>query len=132
MIGIDSNILVRFLLDDDPVWSPRATKFIEEELSRENQGYVNIAVLVETIWSLRKSPLFERAKLATVVEGLLLFEKLVLAEREAVERALARYRAGGAGFTDYLIAELNRAVGIERTVTIDKRASSKEAFHRLT
>lgn len=132
MIGIDSNVLVRYLLDDDPVWSPVATRFIEEQLTADEPGYVNTVVLAETVWALRRSPLFERAKLATVIEGLLEFEKFVVADRDIVGRALATFKAGGADFADFLIAEINAAAGASPTVTIDRSASNQPAFRRLT
>jgi predicted nucleic-acid-binding protein len=132
MIGIDSNILLRYLLDDDPVWSPRATRFIEHELSAENPAYINPVVLAETVWGLRRSPLFDRKKLPTVIEGLLEFEKFVIGERDSVVRALAAYREGPAGFADYLIAELNVAAGAGETVTTDKNAAKNRPFRRLT
>jgi predicted nucleic-acid-binding protein len=131
VIGIDSSVLLRYLLDDDPVWSPVATRFIEEELSAEEPGYVNPVVLAETVWSLRRAPGFEKWKLAEVVEDLLAFDKLVIAERDAVANALSRYRAGGAGFADFLIAELNRAAGASATVAVDKATARSLVFKRL-
>ena len=132
MIGIDSNVLVRYLLDDDPVWSPIATRFVEEELTTDSPGYVNLVVLAETVWALRRSPLFERSKLAVVIEGLLQFEKFVIEDRDVVARALARFRSNGASFADLLIAELNLAAGVTATVTIDRLAARKPPFTRLT
>jgi predicted nucleic-acid-binding protein len=132
MIGIDSNILLRYLLDDDPVWSARATRFVEEELTVEEPGYVNLVTLAEIIWTLRSSPRFDREKLATVIDGLLSFDKLVVAEADAVSRAVQKFRDGGAGLADFLIAELNAAAGASPTVTIDRKASQNAAFKRLT
>ncbi len=131
MIGIDSSVLLRYLLDDDPVWSPVATRFIEDELSAENPGHINLVVLAETAWVLRRSPFFEKSKLVAVIEGLLEFEKFVIAERDVVADALSRFRADGAGFADFLIAELNRAAGASVTVAIDKVAASRSVFERL-
>ena len=131
MIGIDSSVLLRYLLDDDPVWSPVATRFVEEELTVESPGYINLVVLAETVWSLRRSPLFEKSKLASVVEGLLEFDEFVIAERDVVADALSRFRSDGAGFADFLIAELNRAAGASATVAIDRAAARSLVFKRL-
>jgi predicted nucleic-acid-binding protein len=131
VIGIDSSVLLRYLLDDDPVWSPVATRFIEEELTAANPGYINLVVLAETVWALRRSPLFERSKLAATVEGLLQFDKFVIAERDVVADALSRFRSDGAGFADLLIAELNRAAGASATVAIDMAATRSLVFERL-
>ncbi|MGK6316516.1 PIN domain-containing protein [Neorhizobium sp. DT-125] len=131
MIGIDTNVLVRFILDDDPVWSPAAAKFMAEALTPQNAGYINLLTLAEVVWALKKEARFDRAKLVGVIEALLESENLVLGEAGVVERALGRFRKGNADFADYLIAELNSANGAEPTVTIDKRAARNEAFLQL-
>jgi predicted nucleic-acid-binding protein len=131
MIGIDTNVLTRFVLDDDPIWSPAAAKFINETLTAENAGYVNILTLAEFAWSLKKQARFDRAGLSTVIETLLESEKIVLGHSDIVELALSRYRNGNADFADYLIAELNSASGASPTVTIDKRAARNETFVQL-
>ena len=111
MIGVDTNILVRYFLDDDPVWSPAAAKFIDETLNSVNVGFINIVTLAEFAWTLKKEASFDRGGLARVIEGLLQSEKLVLGNADVVERALARFTVGNAGFADYLIAELNVSSG---------------------
>jgi predicted nucleic-acid-binding protein len=131
VIGIDSSVLLRYLLDDDPLWSPVATRFIEEELTAENPGYINLLVLAETVWTLRRSPLFDNSKLALAIEGLLEFDKFVVADRDTVADALMRFRADGAGFANFLIAELNRAAGASVTVAIDRAAARSLVFRPL-
>lgn len=131
MIGIDTNILLRYLLDDDPVWSPVAENFIETTLTAEDPGYVNPITLAEVVWSLRRHARYDRAALCEIIEGLLAFEKLVIGQSATVMRALSAYRAGGAGFADYLIAELNADAGAGVTVTIDKKAAAREPFQPL-
>lgn len=51
MIGLDTNVLVRYLAQDDPTQSPRATEIIEQEISKEKPGYISSVVLVETVWT---------------------------------------------------------------------------------
>ncbi|MDB5524388.1 MAG: hypothetical protein JWM58_2151 [Rhizobium sp.] len=131
MIGIDTNILIRFVLDDDPVWSPAAAKFINETLSNDNPGYINVVTLAEFVWSIKKQSNVDREKLAFIVESLLQSDKIVIGSAEIVERALRRFRTGNAGFADYLIAELNNAKGAQPTMTIDKRAARNETFLQL-
>lgn len=131
MIGIDTNVLVRFILDDDPVWSAAAAKFMNETITSENQGYINLLTLAEIVGALKKEARFDRVKLTAVIEALLQSENLVLADVDLVVRALERFRSGNADFADYLIAELNSANGAEPTITIDKRAARNEAFLQL-
>lgn len=132
MIGVDTNILTRFVLDDDPIWSPAAAKFINEALSSENVGFVNVVTLAEFAWTLKKQATVNREGLAIIIESFLQSEKIVLGHADVVQRALTRFRAGNAGFADYLIAELNIASGAQPTMTIDKRAARNETFEQLS
>ena len=131
MIGIDSNILLRYVVRDDPVWTPAAIRFIDESCSAENPAYINPLVLAETVWVLRRRPDFNREKLAQYVQGLLDSDSMIIGERDAVERALAAFSEGPAGFADYLIVELNTAAKAVPTYTIDYDATRKDAFVAL-
>ena len=128
MIGLDTNILARYLIDDDPRWSPLVARFFDESLSPQKRGYINPITLAELVWVLRRRPEYSRAMLATVIEGLLASERLVVGEAEAVRRALASFKVGSAGFADYLIAELNEAAGASPTVTLDRQAAKTFPF----
>lgn len=132
MIGLDTNVLARYLLDDDPVWSPIATDFIDSRLTPQRPGYVNAITLIELLWILRRRPDYDRARLANLIENLLGSDSLVLGEAVAVERALSAFKAGKAGFADYLIAELNEAAGASPTVTIDRKAGKTLPFTPLS
>ncbi|MCM2473216.1 type II toxin-antitoxin system VapC family toxin [Rhizobium sp. CG5] len=132
MIGLDTNVLVRYILDDDPVWSPIATDFIDTKLSPQRPGYINPITLVELVWTIRRLPQFDREKLAFLIENLLLADTIVVGEADAVSRALAAYKSGSAGFADYLIAELNEAAGASSTVTIDRKAGKSLPFTPLS
>jgi predicted nucleic-acid-binding protein len=132
LIGLDTNVLVRYFLDDDPIWSPVATAFIDQTLTVERPGYINPITLVELVWTLRRLPEFDREKLAYLIENLLLSKTVVLGEAAAVARALTAFKSGNAGFADYLIAELNEAAGASPTVTIDRRAAQNPPFTPLS
>ena len=132
MIGLDTNILVRYVLDDDPVWSPVVTTFLDNELSVDRPGYINPITLVELVWALRRRADYDRARLAILIEYLLTSDSLVIGEALAVERALTRFKEGGAGFADYLIAELNEQAGASPTITIDRKAGKTFPFTPLS
>jgi predicted nucleic-acid-binding protein len=132
LIGLDTNIIIRYLLDDDPIWSPVVTEFVDSRLTPDRPGYVNVITLVELVWSLRRRPEYDRSRLALVIESLLASDSIVLAEAAAVERALSAFRSGTAGFADYLIAELNEAAGASPTVTIDRKAGKSFPFTPLS
>lgn len=131
MIGLDTNVFLRFLLQDDPKWSPIATRFVETELTPGNPGYINICTLIEIVWSLRSQATYSRERIAILVEELLRADNIVLGNRDSVERALDAFRRGKAGFADYLIADLNRQAGCSTTMTIDKAAARSSAFEAL-
>ncbi|WP_237153396.1 PIN domain-containing protein [Oryzibacter oryziterrae] len=132
MIGIDTNVLARAILEDDPVWTPIAQTFLTQRLSAAEPGYVNQVTLVELVWTLRKTGKLGRAQLARVIAGLLAAENIVVERAELVARALRSYEIGGAGFADYLIAELNLAAGVTTTVTIDGKAANSPLFTPLS
>ncbi len=132
MIGLDSNVLVRYAFDDDSHWSPIVTRFIDTQLSPQRPGYINPITLVELVWTLQREPGYDRSRLADLIESLLASDSVVLGEAEAVERAVAAFRQGGAGFADYLIAELNEAAGASPTVTIDRGAAKRPPFVPLS
>ena len=132
MIGLDSNVLLRAVLNDDKLWSSPAYSFISTKCTIEQPGYINVIVLAEIIWILRRRPEFDRQKLAEFVDGLLDADNLVIGEEEAVIAALKHYREGKAGFVDYLIAELNKRADAAPTFTLDGDASQHDAFSPIT
>ena len=131
MIGVDANVLLRHILDDDPVWSKRSSRFLHDFCSPERPGYVNPVTLAEVFWVLRGRAKHDRAKLALVVEAILADEHLIVGSRQAVAAALDAYRRGPADFVDYLVGELNAAAGAIPTYTIDKKALKRPQFAAL-
>lgn len=132
MIGLDTNILVRYFLDDDPVWSPTVSLLVEKHLSEDWPGYVNIVTLVELVWILRRQPSYDREKLFQLIMGMANSKVLVLEDANIVKAAAQQFRGGQAGFADYLIAERNAASGATETVTLDRKASMKSPFKHLS
>lgn len=120
MIGLDTNLLVRYIVQDDPDQSARATRLIES--LDERQGFVSLVVLGELHWVLRRSYRVGADETAAVVRGLLDAEEIVVSQPDAVRRALARV-PGGHDFTDALVSELGEEAGCEYTATFDRRAS---------
>lgn len=126
MIGLDTNVLVRYVVQDDPGQSARATGLIEG-LDDERPGYVSLVVLAELHWVLRRAYRAGADDGAAVVTGLLDAREIVVAEADAVRRAQARVSAG-VDFVDALVAELGAAAGCEWAVTFDRRASRQPAM----
>ena len=131
MIGLDTNVIVRFLAQDDDVQSPIATRLMSR-LSRERPGFVSAVVLAEVTWVLSRSYKALRAEIAAAVEGLLRAAEIVVENAPAAYRALGAYPAAtSAEVADALIAETAALAGASETVTFDERASAELAMRQL-
>lgn len=121
MIGLDTNVLVRYLTQDDPAQTARATKLIERELSDTEPGYISLVVLMETCWVLKRLYGATKEEQCAMARGLLDARQLVVERRVSVSRAIDNAAYGE--FADALIAELAREAGCSQIVTFDKRAA---------
>lgn len=131
MTGLDTNVLVRYLAQDDPKQSRIASKIMEQTLTPENPGYVNHVVLCELLWVLEDCYGQKRAQLLAVLEQLLKIAEIRLEDVDTVRLAVADFREGKADFSDHLIARRNAAHGCLTTLTFDKMASQAPGFSRL-
>lgn len=122
MIGLDTNVLARYIAQDDPHQSPVATKLIES-LTAEEPGFVSLVTLVELGWVLESCYDFSRQQLGAAVELLTRTREIVLDRPEAVMRALRLFATGSADFADCLIERLGAEAGCEKTVTFDTAAA---------
>ena len=123
MIGLDTNVLVRYLVQDEAAQAARATRLIERELNEREPGFVGLIVLVETCWVLKRLYGATAAELHDTVRDLLDTRQLAVENRALVARALGRATNDGADIADALIAECALSAGCRRTVTFDKAAA---------
>lgn len=130
MIGLDTNVLLRAVTQDDPVRTPLARTLIGK-LDESMPGYVNPVVLAEFAWTLRTRYKYERNFVVDAVEALMQSSAFVVSDRDAVNAALSRSRSDGLHFADALIGELNRIAGCRTTLTFDKPASKRTAFTQI-
>ena len=124
MIGLDTNVVIRYLTQDDPKQSAAASRLMEKSLSAAEPGYISIIVLVEIVWVLVSCYSMNRSQVAVVIENLLTTEQLRVEAAELVWRAMRRYAESKADFSDALIAECAQAAGCRKTVTFDRAAAS--------
>jgi predicted nucleic-acid-binding protein len=122
MIGLDTNVLVRYIMQDDPKQSPKATKLIEA-LDSENPGFITLVSMMELYWVLSSCYELSRDQLAQAVEGILRSKQLVVEQADQVVRALRVFGASKADFADCLIERSAAHAGCSRTVTFDVGAS---------
>ena len=131
MIGIDTNVLVRYLTEDDPDMADRAQRLLEQECTPDRLGFINVVVLCEAVSVLRAQYRCAREAIAAAVEALLRAPLLAIEHAELAELALEDYRAGEADFTDALIGLINQRSGCEVTATFERKAGELDSFRLL-
>jgi predicted nucleic-acid-binding protein len=128
MKGIDTNILVRYLTQDDPVQSPKATEIIERQLTREDPGFISLITMAETVWVLGSVYELPDREIADTVARMLQADSLAVQNEQQVFTAMVALRRGWGAFADALIGALGERAGCESTLTFDKKASRMPGF----
>ena len=131
MIGLDTNVVIRYLVQDDKKQSAAATRFIEKSLTTDVPGYINHITLCEIVWVLQRCYGATKKQLRDIIEGLLTTKQLIVENVEVAWKALRAYDANSADFCDALIGQANIHSGCEHTVTFDKKAASLPGFDLL-
>jgi predicted nucleic-acid-binding protein len=121
MTGLDTNVLVRYIMQDDPRQSQLATKAMES-LTAQAPGFVALVSVVELGWVLSSSYGLERAQVVQAFEGLLRTKEIVVEHGETVWKALRVFQRSSADFADCLIERSAAAAGCAATLTFDRRA----------
>ncbi len=130
MIGLDTNVLVRYITQDDARQAARAARVMEARCTTESPGWINAVVTCELVWVLEGAYGYSRATVARVLRQILGTAELLVESPQLVWVALRAYEKSGADFADYLIGAGNREAGCEATFTFDKRAA-KSDWHEL-
>jgi len=128
MLGIDTNILVRFLVRDDESRFEKARRLIRREIVAGRRVFVSQLVLLETEWVLRSRYGLRKSELIEVVSGLLDANDVQLEDEPAVEEALFVWKDKPVGFADCLIGARNKRLGCSVTATFDVKASKLQSF----
>ena len=130
MIGIDTNILVRFIMQDEAAQSRLATRFMSG-LTPQAPGYVSVVTLAETSWVLSRTYRATRREIFGAIKLLLESNSVVVERASIVARTLTSYQDSKADFADLLIAESDRVAGCSETVTFDKVAAAHARMRLL-
>ena len=128
MHGLDTNVLVRYLTQDDPVQSRKATEIVERRLAAERPGFVSLVTMVETVWVLASVYGLSDKQLASTVERMLQADTLIVQNEQQVFTAMVALRRGWGAFADALIGALGAWAGCESTLTFDKKAGRLAGF----
>ena len=122
MIGLDTNVLVRYIMQDEAKQSAKATKLVES-LSAQTPGFITLVSVVELVWVLSSSYGLSREQVAQALEVILRARQLVVDQAEHVVRALRVFSAGKADFADCLIGRIAASAGCAQTMTFDTAAA---------
>jgi predicted nucleic-acid-binding protein len=128
MIGLGTNILVRYLAQDDPVQSPQATELIERRLTADNPGFISVVAMVETVWILDRAYGLADHEIAAAIERTLQADVLVVEHEQDVFAAMIALKDGYGSFADALIGALGARAGCSRTLTLDQKAARLPGF----
>ena len=122
MIGLDTNVLVRYLAQDDPAQSARATEIIELRLSEANPGFVSVVAMAEMAWVLERAYGLPTKDVVGAIERTLQADVLVVERDQEVFAAMTALKEGRGSFADALIGALGAAAGCSATLTFDRKA----------
>jgi predicted nucleic-acid-binding protein len=130
MIALDTNVLVRFLVEDDKVQSRRAKKLVEEAVMDDEDLFVVDLVVVETVWVLKRSYGLKKDAIAAVLRMLLGARNLRFESSDRIARVISAYEKGRGGFSDYLIREKAAEWECETVATFDTVLQKEQGFTR--
>ena len=130
MIGLDTNVVVRYLVQDEPDQSAQASEVIDA-LTESKPGFLSLVTIVELYWVLRSAYKVSTARCSEMIEGLRDARELRV-DQDSIVRAALIASKGGVDFADAVIAELGRVAGCKHTVTFDIRAARSSEMRLLT
>ena len=130
MIGVDTNVILRYMVQDDVIQSAAATR-VFEGFEPESPGFISAVAMIEMVWVLQSSYDASRQQIQRVVETLLRSRGLVVERSDLFWMALGTYSRGNADFGDCLIERCGHAAGCDYTLTFDRNASSSAGMRLL-
>ena len=125
MIGLDTNVLLRYLAQDDPTHSPRATEIVERSLTVQEPGFVSLVSILEVVWVLKSLFKRSRQQIADDIEMLLAADTIEVQNEQEVYTAVVSLRNGIGTFEDALIGSLGVWRGCSATLTFDEDAARR-------
>ncbi len=125
MIGLDTNVLLRYLAQDDPAQSLRATEIVTRRLTEQEPGFVSLVAILEVAWVLRSLYKRSRQEIADDIEMMLAADTLEVQNEQEVYDAVVALRNGTGTFEDALIGSLGIWRGCSATLTFDENAAQR-------
>ena len=131
MTGLDTNVLVRYLTEDDPVQARKAAACIHSAVTRGERCFLSPVVLCELSWVLIGAYEVSKADLLATLDRLLSTAQFTIGQKDAIRQALEAYRSGRADFADYVIGAMGLEAGCGITATFDRRLRGDPRFQVL-
>ena len=128
MIGLDTNVLVRFLVEDDEIQLAKARALINRESRSDHRVMISLLVLLETEWVLRSRYEFVKEEIIGVFSGMLESVEFEIEDESSVEQALYLWKDSTAQFADCLIGARHKSLGCRATATFDGKALKLPGF----
>ncbi len=122
MIGLDTNILIRYVAQDDTLLTPRANA-VMAGLTPEDPGWIALTAVAEFVWVMKRRFKMDRNRIHFLLQSFLSQPSLVIEQPELVRKAARLYVQGTADFTDSLVACSGHAAGCSSTLTFDRKAA---------
>ena len=132
MIGLDTNILIRYIMQDDPVESAKAVRIIERNFTEQSPAFISLASVLETAWVLESVYGLSHQQVAQAMERMLQIDTLMIQNEHEVSAAARTLKTGQGSFDDALIGTLGLWAGCTSTLTFDKKASRLQGFELIS
>lgn len=130
MIGLDTNVLVRYIAQDDPKQSALATKLIDS-LTKDNPGFITVVTVVELVWVMQSCYQLTKLEVVNILNMLIATMELMIENNETVIKATKVFSLSKADFADCLIERLADKAGCKYSVTFDVGAIKHAGFKGL-
>lgn len=128
MIGVDTNVLVRYLTQDDPAQARKVDVLVDSAVEEGTRLHVDDIVLCEIAWVLRAAYRLGKADVLEALEKIMSAATFSFDDRDLLRSTLVDYRDGDGDFSDYLIARRNARAGCESTATFDRALRDTASF----
>ena len=128
MIGLDTNVLIRYLTQDDTIQSRQATEIIERRLTKGSPGFISVVTMVETVWVLDRVYGLSNYEIAAAVERILQADTLHVQNEQESFTAMTALKTRAGSFSDALIGALGAWAGCTVTLTFDKKTKRLKQF----
>jgi len=128
MKGLDTNILVRFLVKDDRKQAEKASLYIRKAAAGGESCFINSIVLCELVWVLESAYQYDRRDIADVLERILATKQFEIERKDITRQAVHDYREGRGDLADYMIGRINQAQGCDVTASFDRALKNATSF----